>query len=89
MAEEDPFGGWNIVVTILVCVCRSDSFVIQRERLGSNEGAVIAVAERVNAKHGYEDRECVHTHPFQPQSGDNRDVDAKCGQTVVRVETKF
>src|SRR5260370_5565409 len=60
MAEKNPLGRRHVVVTVVVNMSRSAAAVVQSEGLRGDEGAVIAVANRVNAKGSEENRESVH-----------------------------
>src|SRR5260370_32067288 len=60
MAEKNPLGRGHVVVTVLVNMSRSAAAVVQRGRLRGARGAVIAVANRVNAKGSAGKRESDH-----------------------------
>src|SRR5712692_12016228 len=69
MAEKNPLGRGHVVVTVLVNMSRSAAAVVQSEGLCGDEGAVIAVANRVNAKGSEENRESVHEFCLVRRSG--------------------
>src|SRR6266478_4904463 len=69
MAEKNPLGRGHVVVTVLVNMSRSAAAVIQSEGLCGDEGAVIAVANRVNAKGSEKNRESVHEFCLVRRSG--------------------
>jgi hypothetical protein len=47
-------------MSVFVNVSGSGPAIIEGERLGSDEGAVIAIADRVNAESSKENRKSVH-----------------------------
>jgi len=62
MSEEDPAGRGYIVMTVSVGVAGSDTAIIERQRLGGNERAVITIADGVYAKRSQQNRERVQGH---------------------------
>src|SRR5260370_2838221 len=70
MAEKNPLRRGHVVMPVFVNVSGSGATIIQGEGLGSDEGAVVAIANRVNAESGKENRKSVHRYclvmPFRP-----------------------
>ena len=50
MAEEDPFIGGMIVITVIELVRRSDAGVVKRDYFGGKECAIVAVDNRHHQK---------------------------------------
>ena len=60
VAKEHPSRRCDIVVAVGELVGRSGTPVVQRQRLGGDEGAVVAVRDRKDAKRAEHNRKCVH-----------------------------
>src|SRR5260370_16506412 len=59
MAEKNPLRRGHVVMPVFVNVSGSGATIIQGEGLGSDEGAVVAIANRVSAESDKENRTSV------------------------------